>query len=87
MFSSKDPPRSQAMLEEFLSGVVILGIDPDTCRGFGQMRGTLRRRGQMIADCDLLIASSARQHQLTLLTNNRKHFEGIEGLNVESKTP
>ena len=87
VFSSRDPARSQQMLEEFLSGVVILGIDPETCRRFGQVRGTLRRRGQMIADFDLLIASSALQNQLTLLTNNRKHFEGIDGLTVESKLP
>jgi predicted nucleic acid-binding protein len=25
-----------------------------------------------------------RQHDLTLLTNNRRHFENIEGLRIES---
>lgn len=87
VYSSKDPARSQAMLEEFLTGVVILGIDPETCQGFGRLRGSLRRRAHMVADFDLLIASSALRHGLTLLTNNRKHFEGIEGLTVESKPP
>ncbi|HKO03334.1 MAG TPA: type II toxin-antitoxin system VapC family toxin [Candidatus Acidoferrales bacterium] len=87
VYSSRDPGRSQAMLEEFLSGVAILGIDPETCQRFGQLRGTLRGRGEKIADFDLLIASSALRHGLTLLSNNRKHFEGIEGLAVESKLP
>jgi predicted nucleic acid-binding protein len=27
---------------------------------------------------------TARQHDLTLLTNNRRHFENIEGLRIES---
>jgi len=87
VYSSRDPIRSQAMLEEFMSGVSILGIDPQTCQGFGQLRGTLRRRGLKVADFDLLIASSALRHGLTLLSNNRRHFEGIEGLTMESKLP
>ena len=31
-----------------------------------------------------LIAASSLRHDLTLLTNNRKHFENIEGLRIES---
>ena len=30
------------------------------------------------------IAASSLRHDLTLLTNNRSHFEGIEGLRIES---
>ena len=87
VYSSRDPARSQAMLKEFLSGVVILGIDEEICQSFGQLRGAHRRKGQSVADFDLLIAATALQHRLTLLTNNLKHFEGIEGLAVESKLP
>jgi tRNA(fMet)-specific endonuclease VapC len=85
VYFSRDPKRSQAMLEEFLSGVVILGLDEEICKRFGQLRGSLRKRGQIIGDFDLLIAASALRHQLTLLTNNRKHFEGIVGLQIESR--
>lgn len=81
---SHSPERSQAMLEEFLSGVVVLGIDEEICKRFGQLRGSLRRQGKIVGDFDLLIASSAMRHNLTLLTNNRKHFENIEGLRLES---
>jgi len=42
---SKDPARSEAMLTQFLSGVVILGIDEEICRRFGQLRGSLRSAG------------------------------------------
>ncbi len=68
------------MLTEFLSGVVILGIDEDICRRFGRLRGSLRSAGQLVGDFDLLVAASALRHDLTLLTNNRRHFERIEGL-------
>ena len=81
---SHSPERSQTMLEEFLSGVVVLGIDEEICKRFGQLRGSLRRQGKIVGDFDLLIASSAIRHNLTLLTNNRKHFENIEGLRLES---
>ena len=85
-YFSRDPKRSQVMLEEFLSGVVVLGLDEEICRRFGQLRGSLRKRGQIIGDFDLLIAASALRHSLTLLTNNRKHFEGISGLQIESRS-
>jgi predicted nucleic acid-binding protein len=31
-----------------------------------------------------LIAATALQYNLTLLSNNRRHFERIEGLRIES---
>jgi predicted nucleic acid-binding protein len=30
------------------------------------------------------MGTTTRQHNLTLLTNNRRHFENIEGLRIES---
>jgi tRNA(fMet)-specific endonuclease VapC len=84
VYFSKDPERSRGILEEFLSGVVILGIDEEVCKQFGQLRGSLRQRGRRIGDFDLLIAASALRHKLTLLTSNRRHFENIEGLRMES---
>lgn len=81
---SQDPVRSRTALEEFLAGVVILGIDGEICKQFGKLRGTLRRQGKLVGDFDLLIAAAALRHNLTLLTNNRKHFENVGGLRIES---
>jgi len=38
----------------------------------------------MIGDFDLLIASTCLHHRLTLLTNNRKHYEMVDGLKILS---
>ena len=38
----------------------------------------------MIGDFDLLIAATDLQYDPTLLTNNRRHFERIDGLRIES---
>ncbi len=84
VYFSRDPQRTQATLEEFLSGVLILGIDEEICKRFGQVRGSLRRQGKMAGDFDLLIGASALRHNLILLTNNRRHFEHIESLAMES---
>ena len=66
------------------SEVTALGIDIEICRIFGRERGRLRRQGQMIGDMDLLIASTCLKYGLTLLSNNRRHFESVEGLEIIS---
>jgi len=61
-----------------------VGIDEETAKIFGRERGRLRAAGMIIGDLDLLIGATALQHHLTLLTNNRRHFERIDGLRMES---
>lgn len=85
VYFSRDQKRSQAMLEAFLAGVTILNLDEEVCKSFGHLRGSMRKRGQIMGDFDLLIAATALRHNLTLLTNNRKHFAGITGLQIQSK--
>lgn len=84
IFYSKDPEKNERGLQDFLQYVTVVNIDEETSQLFGKERGRLRAQGKHIADFDLMIAVTARQHQLTLLTNNRRHFENIEGLKIES---
>ncbi len=56
-------------------------------RRFARLRGHLRQAGQLIGDPDILIAATALQHELILLTHNRKHFARIPGLNLYQDTP
>jgi tRNA(fMet)-specific endonuclease VapC len=44
----------------------------------------LYQRGQLISDADILIAATALDHNLTMVTENRAHFQRIPGLIVES---
>ena len=84
VYYSRDPEASRVALEAVLEDVSILGIDEEISKRFGQERGRLRKEGKLIGDLDLLIGSTALQHNLTVLTNNRRHFEQIEGLQLES---
>lgn len=49
---------------------------------FAETRALLRRRGQGLADFDLLIAATALRHDLTLMTFNFRHFERVPGLKL-----
>jgi len=84
VFYSRDPDGDGQDLADFLRGVTVLGIDADIAQLFGRERGRLRAAGMMIGDFDLLIGATALAHNLTLLTNNRSHFERIDGLRMES---
>ena len=79
-----DPQHSERELDAFRERVYLLEVDEQICRIFGRERSRLRADGNLIGDLDLLIASTALRHGLTLLTNNRRHFERIEGLAIES---
>ena len=59
-------------------------LDDASCRVFGEERARLREEGDLIGDMDILIGSTAISNSLTLLTNNRRHFERMHGLNIVS---
>jgi tRNA(fMet)-specific endonuclease VapC len=84
VFYSRDPDGDGQDLADFLRGVTVLGIDADIAQLFGRERGRLRAAGMLIGDFDLLIGATAVHYNLTLLTNNRNHFERIDGLQMES---
>jgi len=70
------------MIADFVDKVHILpfGNSIDT---YAQEKARLSKAGQMVEDFDLLIGCAAKAAGLTLVTNNVKHFNRIEGLNVE----
>jgi tRNA(fMet)-specific endonuclease VapC len=84
IYYSRDPEGNEQALLDFLEDVTLISIDEEISQLFGKERGRLRATGKMTSDFDLLIGITARRYGLVLLTNNRKHFENIEGLQVES---
>lgn len=84
VFYSLDPAKSEEGLDGFLQRVAVIGIDSESYKLFGKERGRLRAAKKTTGDFDLLIGVTAVQHNLTLLTNNRRHFEMIDGLSLES---
>ena len=47
---------------------------------YGEIKTDLQRRGQVIGPNDLHIAAHARSEALTLVTNNQREFDRVDGL-------
>ncbi len=84
IYYSRNPANDEAVLRDFVRTVSVIGIDEEVTRIFGRERGRLRRSGKTVGDLDLLIGSTAIRHDLTLLTNNRRHFEMLSALRIVS---
>jgi len=84
IYYSTNSAGNEKALNDFLSGISTLGIEDEVCKVFGRERGRLRQEKKMIGDFDLLIASTCLHHRLTLMTNNRRHYEMVDGLNILS---
>ena len=69
-------------VEEFASEMKIITFD-ETIHTFAQERAKLWKAGKKIEDFDLLIGCAAKAKDLTIVTHNRRHFEHIEGLQIE----
>jgi tRNA(fMet)-specific endonuclease VapC len=72
--------KTHEALLAFLSGVPLLTIDDETARMFGELRAQQFDSGRLTPAMDLLIASTALQHGLTLVTHNTKDFVAVPGL-------
>jgi predicted nucleic acid-binding protein len=60
---------------------VILEVTTAVARASGELRAAREARGRRVAQADMLIAATALTHGLTLVTRNRRDFEGC-GLTV-----
>lgn len=60
----------------------IIPADKGSAENFGLLKASLEKSGTRLDDFDLTIASCALAHNLTIVTNNVKHFSRIEGLKI-----
>jgi tRNA(fMet)-specific endonuclease VapC len=86
IYASNDPRSKEAAFLQFLRRVEVLPLTRTVMKRFARIRGQLRRQGQIIGDPDILIAATALQHNLTLITRNIRHFGRITGLTIYSET-
>lgn len=81
---SKDPGKNMETIEKLLLSVEIVQTDILILKRFGMIKAQLQKRGEPIADADILIASATLEKAEKLITGNTKHFERIPGLSLES---
>jgi len=76
--------RSQDALTKFLAPLNLLDLDRSAAGDAAVIRAELEKKGLPIGPYDLLIAGLARSQNMTLVTNNTKEFERIDGLRLEN---
>jgi len=80
-YNSQNVSENLKNIDNFLRKVRVLPLDHDAAGRFGKIKVDLRKKGQIIEDFDVLIASIALSHGGVLVTNNVEHFKRIAVLN------
>jgi len=75
---------SRAKLENFLSKFPIQDWNQDAAWVYGRVRKSLEVKGQRIGERDLLLACQALALDATMVTNNTREFERVDGLKLEN---
>jgi tRNA(fMet)-specific endonuclease VapC len=74
--------RRSAFVEAVISGVGVLDFTMAAARVHAEIYADLAKKGQMIGAHDLIIAATARCHDLAVLTDNVDEFSRVAGLRV-----
>lgn len=78
-FNSTNVDQNVKRINHFLHDATAILCDNTTARVYGEIKTTLRRKGQPIPDNDIWIAATARQHALSLVTRD-EHFAEVDDL-------
>ena len=68
----------------FKSLSALYSVDEKVAKQFGEIRANLKSRGTVIEDIDIFIAVTCLVNDLTLITQNVKHFSRIKNLKILS---
>jgi predicted nucleic acid-binding protein len=82
VFTKNHREKRVGRTNEILSIVEVIPVDISISRRFAEIRAGLRRDGKIFGDLDILIAATALEHDLLLVTSNIRHFERVSGLGI-----
>jgi tRNA(fMet)-specific endonuclease VapC len=72
-----------SLISDLLQDLLVLDFDAACAEQFGQVRGSLLQQGLSVLTADLMIASVALVHNLTLVTHNTADYQHIPGLRLD----
>ncbi|MBI5122251.1 type II toxin-antitoxin system VapC family toxin [Candidatus Roizmanbacteria bacterium] len=74
---------AESTVLEFFSGLSkTYGLNQKIAQEFGFLRKNLKQKGEVIEDIDIIIAATCITYNLSLVTNNKKHFSRIKKLDI-----
>lgn len=80
---SSNPTKNIKLIESFTSQLTILPI-LDAIPTYAKEKVRLQNAGKMISDFDLLIACTAVENNLIMVTENVKEFERVNSIKIEN---
>jgi tRNA(fMet)-specific endonuclease VapC len=83
VYRARTAPKRLVDLQGMLPEVRVLDVDQDVAHEFGRLRAQLLDQGHPTPTADLLIASTAQLHDLTLVTHNVQDFRHVPNLRIE----
>jgi predicted nucleic acid-binding protein len=75
--------RRSAYVEKIIELFPIFPFEISVARIYAELWASLSRKGIQIGSHDLIIGSTALSLGFSVATHNRRHFEKIEGLEIE----
>jgi tRNA(fMet)-specific endonuclease VapC len=87
MSGAKKSQHVEANSEKLIALGELIEIKPFDKRAaecYGDIRSSLEKRGKTIGSYDLLIAAHAFSLGFTLVTNNEREFQRVQGLKIEN---
>ena len=82
--NSSRPDQNRVALMLFLAPIEVRPFDGLAAAEYGRIRADLKKRGEPIGANDMLIAAQAKVLGCTLVSNNLKEFQKVEGLQTEN---
>jgi tRNA(fMet)-specific endonuclease VapC len=84
-YKSRNISEEMKNVASVLNSFLILEMNQEGAKMFGEILSTLEKQGQVIPDRDILIAAiSLSQGEETIVTRNGKDFSRIPGLKVQT---
>lgn len=85
-YKSQKVASNLAKIKAIEEALEVIPVGRETVDAFGFLKADLQKSGIPLDDFDLILASSALTHNLTLVTNNMNHFQRIKGLKLANWT-
>ena len=76
--------RNLKALENFIAPLTVVGFSLEAAIKAANIRATLQKKGLTIGAYAIQIAAVTLVENITLLTNNMREFERVEGLSLEN---
>lgn len=75
--------RLHRLIDTILTSLTVVPFDAAAATRYGQVAASLSTMGVPIGFADTQIAAHALTMNMTLVTNNTKHFKRVRGLHIE----